>query len=256
MEKPLLEVEAVSVRFGGVAALSNVSLAVRKGSIHGLIGPNGAGKTTLLNCITRVVTVASGRISFDDRDVLHFAPHAITQLGIARTFQNFGLIGDQTVLDNVLAGMHSVNPISIVDEVFRPLRRRTLESALREQALSVLMEFGLASDAQRTVSTLPYGIRKTVELARAVAIRPKLLLLDEPTAGLSGPEMDGLRHTLLALRDRIGVAMLVISHHLEFLLGAVDEITALDLGERIASGSPQVVKDDPRVIAAYIGETV
>lgn len=249
----LLDVDAVSVRFGGVAALSEVGLAVKSGTIHGLIGPNGAGKTTLLNCISRLVQPDTGCMLFDGRSLLAFPAHAVASLGISRTFQNFGLIDQLTVLDNVLAGMHSVCPGTILDELFFIPRRNAFERDARARARSALELLDLGGIESRIVSTLPYGTRKAVELARAIAVDPKLVLLDEPTAGLNQMEMNALRKILLALRDRKGLTILVISHHLEFLLGAVDEITVLDLGRRIASGAPAEVKNDPAVIAAYIG---
>ncbi|MGE0799105.1 MAG: ABC transporter ATP-binding protein [Lautropia sp.] len=253
MPEPLLRVDAISVRFGGVGALAEVCLEVRAGSLHGLIGPNGAGKTTLLNTISRLVQPVSGRMWFDGHDLLTLAAHEVAPLGISRTFQNFGLIEQLSVLDNVLAGMHSVCPGTIIDELFRIRRRNASERAARERARTALASLGLADIESRIVSTLPYGTRKSVELARALAVDPKLVLLDEPTAGLDQAEMDVLRGRLLGLRDSMGVTILVISHHLEFLIGAVDEITVLDLGRRIAHGDPSIVQRDPAVVAAYIG---
>ena len=251
--RPLLALDRISVHFGGVTALAEVGLQVRAGTLHGLIGPNGAGKTTLLNCISRLVDPQSGSMTFDGRDLLAERAHAVASLGISRTFQNFGLIEQLTVLDNVLAGMHCVYPGTIIDEMFLIARRNAQERRARERARSALELLGLSGIESRIVSTLPYGTRKSVELARAIAVDPKLVLLDEPTAGLNQSEMNALRKILLALRDEKALTILVISHHLEFLLGAVDEITVLDLGRRIAAGDPSIVKNDPAVIAAYIG---
>lgn len=249
----LLELDAISVQFGGVSALSGVGLAVRAGTLHGLIGPNGAGKTTLLNCISRLVEPQSGQMKFAGHDLLAYRPHSVAELGISRTFQNFGLIEQLSVLDNVLAGMHCVLPGSIVDEMLMIGKTNVQERHARVRARGALEMLGLSRFENRTVSTLPYGTRKSVELARAIAVDPKLVLLDEPTAGLNQLEMNALRLILLALRDKHALTILVISHHLEFLLGVVDEITVLDLGRRIAHGDPALVKSDAAVIAAYIG---
>jgi ABC-type branched-subunit amino acid transport system ATPase component len=223
--------------------------------LHGLIGPNGAGKTTLLNCISRLVDPISGGMTFDGHDLLRIPAHGVAALGISRTFQNFGLIGELTVLDNVLAGMHCACHTTIFDELIALGRRNAIEGAARATARAALALLGLSAAESRIVATLPYGTRKTVELARAIAIEPKLVLLDEPTAGLNQAEMKALGKILLGLRDSEGLTILVISHHLEFLLGAVDDITVLDLGCRIASGDPSSVRNDPAVVAAYIGAT-
>jgi branched-chain amino acid transport system ATP-binding protein len=253
MSDHLLEVRDLSVRFGGVAALTDVELLVRQGSVHGLIGPNGAGKTTLLNCITRLVQPTAGSIRLDGADLLALAPHAIAGMGIARTFQNFGLIGELSVLDNVMAGMHARHPGGLLDEMLLIGRRNRRESDVRARALASLAFAGLSDVGDRLVAGLPYGTRKAVELARAAAIDPKLLLLDEPTAGLNEMEMERLRQTLLELKRTTDVTILVITHHVEFLLGVADAVTVLDLGRRIAFGDPSLVKTDPAVVAAYIG---
>jgi branched-chain amino acid transport system ATP-binding protein len=249
----LLEISGLSVRFGGVAALTDVDLAVDEGSAHGLIGPNGAGKTTLLNCISRLVLPTGGSIRFTGVDLLRTPAHAIARLGIARTFQNFGLIGELSVLENVMAGMHVRHPGTLADELILFHRRNRFEHQIRKRALEALELAGLTDLAERPVGDLPYGTRKAVELARATALDPKLLLLDEPTAGLSVLEMERLRQTLQTVRRRSGVSILVITHHIEFLLGVADSVTVLDLGRRIAAGDPSLVKSDPAVIAAYIG---
>ena len=252
-QQVLLEIDAISVQFGGIAALSGVSLSVRAGTLHGLIGPNGAGKTTLINCISRLVDPQSGQMKFAGHDLLTYKPHSVARLGISRTFQNFGLIEQLSVLDNVLAGMHCVLPGTIVDDIFLASKSNAQERYARVRARDALEMLGLSQFENRTVSTLPYGTRKSVELARAIAVDPKLVLLDEPTAGLNQLEMNALRQILMALRDVHALTILVISHHLEFLLGLVDEITVLDLGRRIANGDPALVKSDAAVIAAYIG---
>ncbi|HEX2891473.1 ABC transporter ATP-binding protein [Vineibacter terrae] len=253
MTDHLLEIQGLSVQFGGVTALSGVDLLVRPQSVHGLIGPNGAGKTTLLNCITRLVRPTAGSIRLAGADLLAAPPHAIAGMGIARTFQNFGLIGELSVLENVMAGMHARHPGGLLEEMLLLGRRNRHEREARTRALESLAFTGLSDVADRLVASLPYGVRKAVELARAIAIDPRLLLLDEPTAGLNEAEMERLRRTLRELQRSTDVTILLITHHVEFLLGIADAVTVLDLGRRIAFGDPSLVKTDPEVVAAYIG---
>lgn len=253
MTDHLLEIQGLSVQFGGVTALSGVDLLVRPQSVHGLIGPNGAGKTTLLNCITRLVRPTAGSIRLAGADLLAAPPHAIAGMGIARTFQNFGLIGELSVLENVMAGMHARHPGGLLEEMLLLGRRNRHEREARTRALESLAFTGLSDVADRLVVSLPYGVRKAVELARAIAIDPRLLLLDEPTAGLNEAEMERLRRTLRELQRSTDVTILLITHHVEFLLGIADAVTVLDLGRRIAFGDPSLVKTDPEVVAAYIG---
>lgn len=254
MTPALLRIAGLTVRFGGVAALTDVALDVARGSVHGLIGPNGAGKTTLLNCISRLVRPNAGSIAFDGVDLLQAPAHRIAGLGIARTFQNLGLVGELTVLENVMAGTYPSHGASLIDELVLVHRRNRFEQAARDAALQALAATGLSQLAGHRAADLPYGTRKGVELARAIVGNPQLLLLDEPTAGLNAQEMDRLREILQALRRGRDLTILVISHHLEFLLGIVDSVTVLDLGRRIAFGEPSLVKNDPKVIAAYVGE--
>jgi branched-chain amino acid transport system ATP-binding protein len=253
MTEPLLQASDLSVSFGGVAALSNIELRVGAGSIHGLIGPNGAGKTTLLNCISRLVAPRAGTLRFAGTDLLALHAWQIAGAGIARTFQNFGLVPALSVLDNVMAGMHSVHPGTLFDELIHLRRRNRNEAAMRRRAMETLALLGLESVARQPVSSLAYGIRKSVELARATACKPRLLLLDEPTAGLSRSDMDALRQSLTTIRAGSDVTILVITHHIEFLLAIADEITVLDLGKTIAQGHPSLVRSDPAVIRAYVG---
>ncbi|WP_326535692.1 ABC transporter ATP-binding protein [Pseudorhodoferax sp.] len=249
----LLDIAGLSVRFGGVQALADVDLQVRQGAIHGLIGPNGAGKTTLLNCISRLVEPQAGSMRFAGTDLLRCRPWQIAGAGIARTFQNFGLVGELSVLDNVMAGMHAVHPASLLDELVRPGRRRRAEDSVRTRALEALGLMDLLPLADRPVGALPYGLRKNVELARAIATQPRLVLLDEPTAGLSHHDMQALHATLSAWRRRGEFTVLVITHHIEFLLAIADEVTVLDLGRTIARGVPSLVRSDPAVVRAYVG---
>lgn len=254
MSETILDVRDVGIRFGGVVAVDGVSFSVKRSLVHGLIGPNGAGKTTLLNGITRLVPVQQGRISFLDKDITATPTHRIASLGIARTFQNIGLITNLTVIQNVMAGMHSRHPGSILDEVFRIGRRNRNEKWAYEQAREALSFTGMEHVADSEVSGLSYGMRKAVELARAMAVRPEMILLDEPTAGLNSREMAELRDRLVDLRRKTNVTVLVVTHHLEFLSAVADNVTVLDLGKVIATGTPAQIAKDPRVIAAYLGE--
>jgi len=253
MSAALLEVRGLGVRFGGVQALAGVDMSVAQGSVHGLIGPNGAGKTTLLNCITGLIAANEGSIRFKGHDLGALPAHAIVGLGIARTFQNFGLMEELSVRENVIAGLHSRNPCRLLDEVLLFQRRNRAERAMHELAQEHLQAAGLAPLADVPVKSLPYGKRKAVELARATAVGPELLLLDEPTAGLSEPEMAALADRLQRLRSRSGTTLLVISHHMGFLLGIAEQVTVLNLGRPVATGSAQAIQADPAVIAAYLG---
>ena len=253
MSSPLLNLQDVAVRFGGVSALDGVNVAVERGHIHGLIGPNGAGKTTLLNVICRIVTPNGGMLSYEGSDLLSARADQLPSLGISRTFQNLALIDDATVLDNVLIGLHAHRPGGLMDELVFVRRGRRHEREARDIAMAALEPVGLLPLAQTQASRLSYGQRKMVELARAWAGRPKLLLLDEPTAGLNSSEIGQLRDTLLQVREAIGLTVLVITHHVEFLVGMADAVTVLDLGRTIATGTPYEVRQDSRVIEAYIG---
>ncbi len=248
----LLAVESLGVRFGGVIALDGVNLSVREGGIHGLIGPNGAGKTTLLNCIGRVIEPDTGRIRFRDDDLLRWPAHRLAERGIARTFQNLALMLDRTVLDNVLVGLASRTTLTL--SAFVPiasaLRREKTE---RRRALEVLELLGLHAVADRTVGSLPYGQRKSVEIARALCASPRLLMLDEPTAGLHPSEMNQLAQVVRELHRDLSLTIVLITHHLEFLLEVADHVTVLDLGRVIADGPPDLVQTDPLVKQAYLG---
>jgi len=248
----LLEASDITVRFGGVRALSGVGLQVAEGSVHGLIGPNGAGKTTLLNCIGRVIEPAEGRLAFAGEDLRARPTHDLARLGIARTFQNLALMDDATVLDNVLVGMRRAGGFNLHD--FLPTRRRfALAAEDRAAALAALAQVDLQRFANDRIGKLPYGFRKSIEIARALCARPRLLMLDEPTAGLNPTEMEQLAIAVRRMRDTLGLTLLLITHHIEFLLEVADRVTVLDLGCVIADGSPDLVHTDARVRGAYLG---
>ena len=252
-ESALLAVEGVSMRFGGVTALEDVSFDVASGAICGLIGPNGAGKTTLFNCISRLYDPHAGSIHFDRRPLASFSRHEIAALGIARTFQNVALFSTMSTRDNVRVGAHALARGGfLANALALPLSRRE-ERRLAERADALIEEFRLASVADRPVGELPFGVRKRVELARALAIEPKLLLLDEPAAGLNHEEVDTLAEEIRAVRDRRGVAILLVEHHMNLVMRVSDQVVALDFGRVIADGSPNEVRANPEVVRAYLG---
>jgi branched-chain amino acid transport system ATP-binding protein len=249
----LLAVDGVTIRFGGVTALQDVSFEVAHGAICGLIGPNGAGKTTLFNCISRLYDPGSGSIAFDGRPLASVARHDLASIGVARTFQNVALFETMTVRENVRVGAHAIARGGFLANALNtPLARRA-ERRIAERADALIEEFGLKGVADRPTGALPFGVRKRVELARALANGPKLLLLDEPAGGLNHSEVDGLADEIRAIRDRRGVAVLLVEHHMNLVMRVSDQVVALDFGRVIANGRPDEVRTNRQVVRAYLG---
>ena len=249
----LLRVHNVGVRFGGIVALDDVSFDVAPNCIVGLIGPNGAGKTTLFNCLSRLYQCDCGDIVFDGRSLLRVPRHRIAALGIGRTFQNLALFGTMTVLDNVMIGHHCRMRSGFLSNALRLPGVGRHENAATDKASALIEFLGLKAVAGTRVSDLPIGTQKRVELARALASDPTLLLLDEPASGLNHEEVGVLGAVIRDIRDRLGVTILLVEHHMNLVMGISDLVVALDFGRKIAEGTPDEVRAHPEVVQAYLG---
>jgi len=251
---PLLAVEGISVRFAGVNALSDVSFSVQRGALFAVIGPNGAGKTSLFNVLSRVYQPVAGRVTFDGRDLLRLKTHQAARVGIARTFQNLGQFPTMTVLDYLLLGRHTRMRSGIILGGIYLGPTRSEEKRNRAYCLRLLDLIGLQHLQNQALGSLPFGLQKRADIARALALEPKLLLLDEPAAGMGSEETEDIAAVILDIKEQLGVTQILVEHDMALVMGIADQVLVLDFGRAIAQGTPAEIQANPDVIKAYLGE--
>ena len=248
----MLEVKDLTIRFGGLVAVNEVNFSVPTGSIFGLIGPNGAGKTTLFNMISGVYAPTSGKVIFNGQEIQGKAPYKINDLGIARTYQNINLFKSMTVLENVMVGCHTRTNCGLIRSIFHTSSQKREEAAVVEKCLEILDFMDLKDKAYLRASQLSYGEQRRLEISRAMASDPKLILLDEPAAGMNGAEKEELTRTIRKIADR-GITVLLVEHDMKLVMGVTEQICVISFGKRIGFGTPKEIQENPAVIEAYLG---